>query len=194
MATPTNIALNLVAQLDKGSIETQAAQMASDMAKAIESAFEGLGQRIARNILSGISTGVRGGLETLQMGQIPDQGLINRLVNQGGMLLGPGGQPAAAGSAPMLSNSPAFTFSQQMGGSGLEAMNGGFLRASGQNLQTLQNADPIVQQARVSRPHALRVWMSAFRPNSGSALRIDARNSGIACKVCLVEPKSSRMP
>lgn len=54
-----DIVLNMVAELDQGTVQSDAAQMASTISRTIEQAFEGLGQKIAENIMKGIQGGVQ---------------------------------------------------------------------------------------------------------------------------------------
>ena len=59
MPNQQDFTLNLIASLDEGSVQSDAARMASTIARTIEQSFEGLGQKIAENIMRGVQTGVQ---------------------------------------------------------------------------------------------------------------------------------------
>jgi hypothetical protein len=65
------ISLNLVAQLDQGNIQSQAAQMAQNMSRAIEDAFQGIGSQIAATILAGVRQGLQGSIEMIGQTRLP---------------------------------------------------------------------------------------------------------------------------
>jgi hypothetical protein len=157
MPNAQQIALNLVAQLDQGNIQSQASQMASTMARAIEDAFEGLGQRIAATIVSGVRSGLQGAIELT--GQ-------NRGSNFGpGILLDETGRPLTGSRAGAPEIAPnAFPQPQigMMGGGAiippqpplpsqgpsqnpLDRIRGGFVVPETQNLRDI---NPVVQEAR----------------------------------------------
>jgi len=77
--------LNLVAELDEGSVQSDAARVANTIASTIEKAFEGLGQKIADNILKG----VQGGTQALA-----------------GALVDPSGRPIPSNAGPLTTVQP----------------------------------------------------------------------------------------
>jgi hypothetical protein len=65
------ISLNLVAQLDQGNIQSQAAQMAMNMSRAMEEAFRGFGDQIAASILGSVRQALQGSIEMIGQARVP---------------------------------------------------------------------------------------------------------------------------
>lgn len=69
------IALSLVASLDRGNIESEVSQLASSMASSIEAAFASLGDKIAQSIIKGGTAGMQGLGQIVQNHTLPSSTL-----------------------------------------------------------------------------------------------------------------------